>query len=228
MTISMTRREATLGWGYFFLNLLLLPRLLPLLNGLLPAPLSAGKLNFFYFLLNFLVLSCVFRQFLGRSLAPVKNAPGRFFTAFGAGFGAYYAASLALSLFILRLCPDFQNANDSAIAAMAGQDGVLTIVGTVLLVPLAEELLYRGLLFGRIFARNRAAGYLLSTLVFCLIHVAGYIGVYPAGMLLLSLLQYVPAGLCLGWAYVHSGTIFAPVCIHTVVNLLGCIAIFMR
>ena len=27
MTISMTRREAALGWGYFFLNLLLLPQL---------------------------------------------------------------------------------------------------------------------------------------------------------------------------------------------------------
>lgn len=228
MTISMTRREVTLGWGYFFLNLLLLPQLLPLLNDLLPTPLSAGKLNFFYFLLNFLILAAIFHQFLRRSLAPVKAAPGRFLAAFGVGLGAYFAATFAINLLILRLCPDYQNANDSTIAAMAGQDGALTAVGTVLLVPLAEELLYRGLLFGRVFARNRAAGYLLSTLIFCFIHVAGYIGVYPIGMLSLSLLQYVPAGLCLGWAYAHSGTVFAPVCIHTVVNLLGCIAIFMR
>ena len=39
--------------------------------------------------------------------------------------------------------------------------------------------------------------------------------------LLLCFLQYIPAGIALGWAYVRSGSILTPILIHTLVNAIG-------
>ena len=44
--------------------------------------------------------------------------------------------------------------------------------------------------------------------------------------LLLCFCQYIPAGICLGWAYAKSGTIWCPVLIHMTVNQIG--MLFMR
>ena len=92
------------------------------------------------------------------------------------------------------------------------------------LVPTVEECLYRGLIFGTLRSRNRLAAYALSAALFSLVHVVGYIGVYPLPLLALCLLQYVPAGLCLAQAYEAADNIFAPILIHTTVNAIGMIA----
>ena len=39
--------------------------------------------------------------------------------------------------------------------------------------------------------------------------------------MLMALLQYLPAGLCLAWSYAKSDTIFAPILIHALVNAWG-------
>ena len=93
--------------------------------------------------------------------------------------------------------------------------------GTVLLVPVAEEALYRGLIFGQIYNRNRLAAYIISSVVFAAIHVISYIGLYEPIHLMLCLLQYLPAGLCLGWAYANSDTIWAPILMHITINQIS-------
>jgi len=60
----------------------------------------------------------------------------------------------------------------------------------------------------------------VSMLVFAIIHIIGYIGQYSALELLMALLQYLPAGLCLAWSYTKADTIFAPILIHAAVNFL--------
>ena len=57
-------------------------------------------------------------------------------------------------------------------------------------------------------------------LVFAIIHILGYIGKYSLLELLLAVLQYLPAGLCLAWSYTKADTIFAPVIIHAVINFI--------
>jgi membrane protease YdiL (CAAX protease family) len=34
-------------------------------------------------------------------------------------------------------------------------------------------------------------------------------------------LQYLPAGLCLAWAYIRGGTIFASIVIHAAINYVS-------
>ena len=95
------------------------------------------------------------------------------------------------------------------------------LIGTVLLVPITEEALFRGLLFGTLYRKSAVLGYVLSTLIFAAVHVVGYIGTQDAVSLLISLIEYLPAGLVLGWAYARSGTIWTPILIHAVVNFIG-------
>ena len=98
---------------------------------------------------------------------------------------------------------------------------MLMSIGTVLLVPVVEEMLFRGVLFGRLYQKNCFLAYALSTILFSCIHIVGYLGVYAPTDLFLSFLQYVPAGICLAWSYAKSGCIWAPILIHIAVNQVG-------
>lgn len=221
LRISMTQRETGLGWVYLVFELLLLPTLLRLLNSLLPVPLSGSVLNFIFFCLNFGFILGIFHSFLEKSLAAAGKNFWEFLQAVVLGFVAYWVVNAALGTLIAWVYPGFSNVNDQSIAAQASSHYVLMVIGTVILVPTVEEVLFRGLVFGSLHRRSRAWAYGLSTLVFCAIHVSSYIRGYEPKLLLLCFLQYVPAGLCLAWAYEKADSIFAPILIHTAVNAIG-------
>ena len=217
----MTRWEKLLSGIYLILQLMLLPGLLAAANRQLPSPLGAAQLNFVFFSLNFICILAVCHRFLWGNLLVILRQPGRFLGAVALGFVGYWAANLAMSQLLFALSPDFANVNDRSIALMVEADLPLMAAGTILLVPTVEETLYRGLLFGSLYRRSRAAAYVLSTLAFCAIHVVGYLGVYSGDILLLCFLQYIPAGLCLSWAYAQADSVFAPILIHTLINAIG-------
>jgi len=77
------------------------------------------------------------------------------------------------------------------------------------------------LIFRELYGKSRWAAYLVSIAAFAAVHIIGYLRVYSPMELLLSFLQYLPAGLCLAWSYAKSDTIFAPILIHTAVNAIG-------
>ena len=104
---------------------------------------------------------------------------------------------------------------------MAQENFGLILFSTVVLAPLAEELIYRGLIFGSLAEKNRLLGYAVSVAVFSVIHVVGYMGQMDAAWITLSLLQYVPAGIALAFAYDYSGSIWTSVAIHMAINAIG-------
>ena len=221
LSIPMTHTEQILGWIYWPFQLLFLPVLLTFVNERLPHPLSETQLNFVFFCVNFLVLTVGLGRFLIASGKKALRRPGYTLQSAFFAYAAYYLASMLIGALILWLSPDFLNANDASIAQMLQQEPVLTTVGTVLLAPIAEELMYRGLIFRSLYDRSRVAAYIVSTLVFAAVHLMGYITVYDPLTLALCLLQYLPAGLCLGWAYARADTIWAPILVHIAVNQIG-------
>ena len=221
ISVSMTRRESVLTWLYWPFQLILLPVLLAIGNTFLKDPLSEVKLNFVYFCINFIFLTVVLHKFLGISFKYAMKRPGYTLQSAFFGFASYFAISMVIGIVIAWLQPDFANANDGSIAGMLSDDPVLITVGTVILAPVAEELMYRALIFRTIYNRNRVLGYIASTLIFGAVHVVGYIGVYTPLELGLAMLQYLPAGICLGWAYARSNTIWAPIIMHIAVNQMG-------
>ena len=223
--VTMADRERIWGIVYLLLELLVLPTLLQRANGLLPSPLPDSWLNFLYFSLNFIFVCFLFRHFLKRSLLHISRNIADFLLVTFGGFVVYYLINLALGFVIGWIAPGFANLNDGSIAMLAQSNFTVMAVGTAVLVPVAEEALHRGLVFGSLCGKNRAFAYIFSTVLFAIIHVTGYIGVYSLPYLLLAFAQYLPAGMVLAWTYRKSGTIFSPILIHAAVNTLAILSL---
>ena len=218
LTACPNHRETVGGVCYLVFQFLLLPSLLVEGNAFLAEPLNDAQLNFVYYLINFIALLMIFHDFWGSSLTQAFRHPVLLCQAVILGFVAYYACAEVLEWLIGKLMPSYSNYNDQAIFAMAGTNRFLTVIGTVILVPPAEECLFRGLIFRKLYGKNHAVAYLVSILTFACIHILGYIGTYSPLELAIAVLQYLPAGLCLAWSYTKADTVFAPILIHAAIN----------
>ena len=214
----MTSVEKKLGWFYWAFQLLLLPVILNILNDHFGSPVTETELNLLFFVLNFVLLLLIFHRFIFLSCKTGILRPFRTLRLALFGFVLYWVCCYAVGHLILKLDPNFVNVNDQHIFQMTKENYSFTVLGTVLLAPVAEELLYRGLIFGTLYERSALLAYILSTLLFAMVHVVGYIGAYEPMTLLLCLLQYLPAGLCLGFAYARTGSILAPILAHIAIN----------
>lgn len=221
LPVSLSDRERWLGFFYLAFQLCVLPRLLYSLNDLLARPMATVWLNFLYFSLNFLFIFAIFKDFFHRCLVQAGKHARSFLIAALAGFCAYWLINFLLGLAIARFLPEFVNLNDSTIADMGTEQFSVTVLGTVVLVPVVEETLHRGLVFGSLHRRQPTLAYLISTLLFAAIHIMGYVGIYAYDALAVAFVQYLPAGILLAWAYQKSGSIFAPMLIHMAINAVG-------
>ena len=221
LTVSMTDKAQFSGLIYLLLDLFILPAILVTGNSLLPTPLPEALVNCIYFALNFLCVVLILHRFLWQSVKLAYKAPLSLLKYALIGFVLYELGTYLVNLGIVLIMPDFANVNDQAIITMSKDYFTLTAIGLVLLVPVVEEALYRGLVFRLIYERSKILGYLLSTIVFSSIHVISYLGAYDPKVLLLCFVQYLPAGLCLAWTYVKADNIFAPILVHMTINLIG-------
>lgn len=218
LSVTTTFHERLWGLIYLALQLLILPSLLVLCNLLFHLQLTDSKINFLFFALNFICVTVIFHRFLLDNGKNALRAPLFVMATTIGGYFLYTFFSSVVSILIQGLYPDFFNVNDSYISTMVADDFKLMIVGTVFLVPITEESLYRGLIFGSLYNRSRVLAYAVSTLAFAALHVISYIGAYSPIHLLFCLLEYIPAGLILGWAYARTDSLWTPILIHTLVN----------
>ena len=221
LTVSMTRTEWIPGLIYIAVQLAVLPFILAFGNMLLGNPLTEAQLNFVFFAIDFICITIIFHRFLWKNVKVALSSPWACLRYAGAGITLYWLSSFLVGLLIVAVYPDFANVNDESIAQLTQDNYALMSIGTVVLVPIVEETLYRGLVFGKLYNRSVFAAYAVSTLVFSALHVVGYIGLYEPLHLVLCLLQYIPAGLCLAWSYVRADSIWAPILIHMAINQIG-------
>ena len=218
---KLTSNESLIGLIYYLLQLLVIPSLAVGVNFLLGNTMSESVLNVICFAINFVAVLIIFRKFLLANWQPVRTSPWNVLRCAGAGFLMYFAGNALFSLLSTAIDPEFANLNDAAISMMAESNFGLMTIGTVILVPIAEECFYRGLIFRGIYDRSPFLAYFLSMVIFSLAHVLGYVALADFGTLMLCFLQYLPAGFALAWSYRASGSIYASVLIHMTVNQMG-------
>ena len=177
--------------------------------------------NFIYFTVSFLGALFVFWKFFCTNTRIAIDAPKPVVNFALLGFGLYWLLTIVVRLLILLAYSDFYNVNDRSIQQQLAEAPTLLHFSIVLLVPITEELLYRGLVFRSVYERSPWLGYLISVVVFGALHVVGYIGSYSPVHLLLCFLEYIPAGISLCWAYEKANSIWAPILIHIAVNEIG-------
>ncbi len=219
LSISMTRREALFGWSYLLISTLVLPSLIGAAGYWLE--LSVTEHNILYFCINFISVIAIFHRFLWKSLQVVREKPWRCLRCAFQGLIIYFGCMWLLSAITPWIDPNFSNINDDAIAEMVQERTGLFALCTVLLVPVAEEVLFRGLLFQGFYRKSPLLAYCLTTVCFAVIHLIGYIGSADWTTLLLCFIQYLPAGIALANAYAASDTIATPIFMHIIINLIG-------
>lgn len=220
--------------GEFIAGLLYLPcfmfftaAALVILNNFFDWKLSDTSLNLLYFIVNFIAVAAIFHHFLFQSLQYAGRNFWQFLQAVILGTVFYFGVTFALTWVLgkLNLLPDNQN-NAAVSGLLTSKRSIMTLCVCVL-VPITEECLFRGLIFGTIHKKSRVWAYIVSILIFTLIHTLPYLlstdkqTAYSLKEFLISSLTYIPAGFALGWAYEKSGTIWASILTHALVNFIA-------
>ena len=221
LSISTTRRQTLLGWAYWLISLFVLPSAFQTINNQLATPLPESVLNLIFFSVNFLAVVCIFHGFLWESLKAAAEKMWKCLGIAALGIAVHYAALWLITQCNMAIKPGFSNVNDNSILNMLDEHTPLLAFATVFFVPVAEETLYRGLLFQTMQRQNRLMAYIISVALFSSIHIMGYVGVYDPLTLTLCFMQYLPVGVILALAYEQTDTVITPILIHTFINLIG-------
>lgn len=221
----MTKVESILGWVYLPVHSFALAYLLLIANSrLFPAlgfRLDTPHLNVLYYAIGFVfLLVCLFR-YLRESFGDMC---ANFLSTIHGVFGGYvinYFALFALELVLRLVLENTVNPNSAAINAEVLLNPSTMIVVSVLLAPVVEEVLFRGVAFGTIRKSSRIAAYAVSALLFAVYHLWSYMLASPSWDLLLYMLQYIPSGLVLAWCYEKSKSIWGPIFLHMMINAVS-------
>ena len=182
------------------------------------------QINLIYGIINFINLVLIFREFLSESAVKAFSRPGRFLIALLGGLVIYFFGSSAMTTLSDYLIPGMENVNDAGIVELLNNGRLEMLIFTVLLAPITEELIFRGLIFSSIYPHSRFWAYAVSICLFSLVHVLGYIGKYPIATLAVCFLEYLPASFGLAWALEFSGTIWANIGVHMLANTFAMLA----
>ena len=221
----MTYGEQIAGVVFFVIYLLVLPfvtnPLFDLAGRLLAVSISAAMRDVLYYYILFAVTIIIFHGFLARtSRYLMDNLGGACKTAAAGLVGLYGLNELVYRLTNL-IFTNRTNLNDTTISAQIDDAPHMTLLIVIFLAPFVEEVLFRGLVFGNLKSRSRALAYVVSCLLFALLHVWQFAVVKQDVTYFLLMIQYLVPGLVLAWAYDHSGTLWASIGLHAAVNALS-------
>lgn len=221
----MTAGEQIAGVVFFVIYLLVLPfaatPLFDLAEKLLGVALSAALRNVVYYYVLFAVTIVIFHGFLARTSGKLAENPGGAGRALVVGLiGLYGLNELVYRLTNLAVA-NHTNLNDTTISAQIDDAPHMTLLIVILLAPFVEEVLFRGLVFGNLKHKSRAAAYLVSCALFALLHVWQFAVVSQDITYFLLMIQYLVPGLVLAWAYEHSGTLWTSIGLHAAANALS-------
>lgn len=207
----MPRGAHIAGWVYFPIHAVVLPltigALLMAVLGKLPSDVTC---NVLYYLCGLVFTLIAMWRFLRRSFDTMVGSILRCIGMMFAAYGIDVLLSLVLQLGT-SLIGELPVPNNDTVTGLAKVDYKRMIAVAVLMAPLVEECLFRGVVFGTIRPRSRFWAYAASIALFSLYHVWQYVIVYNDPKLLLSALAYVPVSAALTFCYEQTRSIWPPV-----------------
>ena len=224
-TTYMTYGEQIAGVVFFVIYLLVLPfvtnPLFDLAGRLLAVSISAAMRDVLYYYILFAVTIIIFHGFLARTSRHLMDNLGGACKTAAAGLVGLYGLNELVYRLTNLIFTNHTNLNDTTISAQIDDAPHMTLLIVIFLAPFVEEVLFRGLVFGNLKSRSRALAYVVSCLLFALLHVWQFAVVKQDVTYFLLMIQYLVPGLVLAWAYDHSGTLWASIGLHAAVNALS-------
>ena len=229
-TSYMTPGEQIGGVVFLMIYLVVLPfatdPLFRFVGGLLDTTISATVQNMIYYYVLFAVTLIMFHKFIGRTSRNFADNLGVACRSMLVGLIGLYGLN-ELVYRLTRLAIDNRtNLNDTTISAQIQDAPRVTLLIIVFLAPFVEEVLFRGLVFGNLKSKSRVVAYLVSCLLFALIHVWQFAVVQQDITYFLLMVQYLVPGAVLAWAYESSGTLWASIGLHAAANALSAWTLF--
>ena len=208
------------GWVFFALYLVVFPVLMGQIQRMLSQRfeffLQAPEFSLIYYFLLLCATVLLFWGFLRHSFDILLDWLPENLVAFAAGL----VGAGALHFLAMRLPYPVENPNALLYPEQFAAAPQATVLILVVLMPLIEEVLFRGLLFGGLRRYSRPMAFAVSTLGYALFCAVPFV-FQPVGAdlrYLLLAVQYLPMSLALAWCYDHGGSIWSAVALHMAVN----------
>ena len=229
LSAGMSGREKALGGAVLALYLAVLPYVsgpaLDLLERLLGTRLGESVRNAIYYYVVFALVVIVFWGYLGRTTRAFLDRPGGVLASAGLGLVAFYGLNEICGRLLGLALEGQVNLNDEAIVGRMVDAPRTTILIVVVLAPVVEETLFRGYVFGNLREVHRGLAYLVSCLLFALLHVWQFAAARGDLTYLLLMVQYLVPGAVMAWTYERSGSLWGSVLLHGVVNGLAVVRV---
>lgn len=215
---QLTAGEFWRGWVFFALYFLVFPFLMAGVQWVFDEKwgfyLSDASANVLYYGVTATLVLLVFWNFLKHGFFLLLDfLPENLFVMLS-GLGFF----LLLRFFLGFLPLPVQNPALADYAQQFLYEPGATAVILVVLMPLVEEVLFRGLLFGSLRQYSRPIAYILSVLLFSVYNVWQFAFISGDPRYLLLAVTYLPAGLVLTWSYDQGGSIWSPVFLHMAIS----------
>ena len=224
----MTNAEQIVGAVFFVIYLLVLPFAAEPAFGfaetLLKTDISAGLRSAIYYYLLFAVTLLIFHRYLAQTTRKALERAGGVIRTALVGLVALYGLNELVYRLTQLLIENRTNLNDVAISAQINDAPRTTLLIVIFLAPFVEETLFRGLVFGGLKQKNRAVAYVVSCLLFALLHVWQFAVVSRDVTYLLLMVQYLVPGLVLCGVYDKGDTLWCPIILHMAANALAVLA----
>ena len=226
----MTSGEKIAGTILFAVYLVVLPfvtdPLFRFVGRLLDTTISATVQSVIYYYVLFAVTLIVFHKFVARTSRNFADNLGVACRNMLLGLIALYGLNELVYRLSSLVISNRTNLNDTTISAQIQDAPRVTLLIIVFLAPFIEEVLFRGLVFGNLKSKSRVVAYLVSCLLFALLHVWQFAVLQQDITYFLLMVQYLVPGAVLAWAYESSGTLWTSIGLHAVANALSAWAMF--
>lgn len=225
LSVSMTKQEITGGIIFAPFYLLLFSLLIQFLSRWFSLELTKAQMSLGYYILCAAGVLFVFRRFLAENLLIMWERPGRSVFGLLISLLCYYALILIfdalLEIVLLVSSTDFYNRNDASLISDFSNGPALLLFISLILAPLTEECIFRGLIYSNLMRKSHALAVLVTAGCFSAIHVIPYVAEMTVLQTVISTLIYFPATIVLCEAYRRTDTIFCPMLVHTCINLIS-------
>lgn len=214
----LSPREAMLGWLFVPVFAFLVPLLLGAVVSWWPVAVSDAQKYTVYYLIGFLYVLIFLWRFVKSDWMALWDRKLITLLTLLLTHLINLVLSFAIAALTVAIWQDGAEAFASEIPGLSGAlpEGMFTPL--VLLAPLAEEALFRGVVFGTLRPRSRAAAYIVSIALFAVHSVWQTAAANPGVSFLFLAISTIPVGAATAYCYERTQCIWASALYRALLN----------
>ena len=183
-------------------------------------------LNFFTGIISLIMAFAFFKTFLIANIKAIKETIIEdTIWSCTMGIGIVYVLAAVSRIMVLLLLAIFgqeplDSSNQQLVVQLLTEMPLLMALQTVIIAPILEEILYRGLLFRTFYDFHKKGAHIISAFLFGFAHI--YSGLFRGDLTqIIHIIPYMVMGLAFSYAYEKRGNLYVPILMHMLVNLIA-------